>query len=135
MSPQTVNARYDPQRNEVVFPAAMLAPPFFDPDADAALNYGGIGAVIAHELTHAFDDQGSRFDADGRFENWWTREDRARFDALAERMSAHFDAVPRATATTHRRPADARREHRRFRRARDRVRCARARDGAHDAIR
>jgi len=94
LSPQTINARYDPQRNEVVFPAAMLAPPFFDPDADAALNYGGIGAVIAHELTHAFDDQGSRFDATGRFENWWTNEDRERFDALADCMAAHFDAIP-----------------------------------------
>lgn len=94
MPPQAVNARYDPQRNEVVFPAAMLAPPFFDPDADAALNYGGIGAVIAHELTHAFDDQGSRFGASGRFENGWTSEDRARFDALAGCMSAHFDAMP-----------------------------------------
>jgi len=94
MAPQTVNARYDPQRNEVVFPAAMLAPPFFDPDADAALNYGAIGAVVAHELTHAFDDQGSRFDASGRFENWWTEQDRARFDALADRMRAHFDAMP-----------------------------------------
>jgi putative endopeptidase len=94
MPPQAVNAHYDPQRNEVVFPAAMLAPPFFDRDADAALNYGGIGAVIAHELTHAFDDQGSRFDASGRFENWWTAEDRARFDALADRMRAHFDALP-----------------------------------------
>lgn len=94
MPPQTVNARYDPQRNEVVFPAAMLAPPFFDADADPALNYGGIGAVIAHELTHAFDDQGSRFDANGRLENWWTSEDRARFDALAARMSAHFEAMP-----------------------------------------
>lgn len=94
MSPQTVNARYDPHRNEVVVPAAMLAPPFFDPAADAALNYGGIGAVMAHELTHAFDDQGSRFDAAGRFTDWWTGEDRARFDALAERMRAHFDVVP-----------------------------------------
>jgi putative endopeptidase len=92
--PQSVNARYDPQRNEVIFPAAMLAPPFFDPDADAALNYGGIGAVIAHELTHAFDDQGSRFGASGRFENWWTSDDRARFDALADRMRARFDAMP-----------------------------------------
>jgi putative endopeptidase len=94
MLPQSANARYDPLRNEVVFPAAMLAPPFFEPDADAALNYGGIGAVIAHELTHAFDDQGSRFGASGRFENWWAREDRAGFDALAARMSAHFDAMP-----------------------------------------
>ncbi|HEY6892761.1 MAG TPA: M13 family metallopeptidase, partial [Rhodanobacteraceae bacterium] len=92
--PQAVNARYDPQRNEVVFPAAMLAPPFFDPAADAALNYGGIGAVIAHETTHAFDDQGSRFGPNGRFENWWTAEDRARFDALADRVRAHFDAMP-----------------------------------------
>jgi len=94
MPAQAVNAHYDPRRNEVVFPAAMLAPPFFDPDADAALNYGGIGAVIAHELTHAFDDQGSRFGPTGRFENWWTAEDRARFEALADRMSAHFDAMP-----------------------------------------
>jgi putative endopeptidase len=91
MPPQTINARYDPQRNAVIFPAALLAPPFFDPDADAAINFGGIGAVIAHEMTHAFDDQGSRFGADGRFENWWTPEDRARFDALAERMIARFD--------------------------------------------
>jgi putative endopeptidase len=94
MPPQAVNAHYDPQRNEVFFPAAMLAPPFFDPDTDAALNYGGIGAVIAHELTHAFDDQGSRFGPSGRFENWWTADDRARFDALADRMRAHFDATP-----------------------------------------
>jgi putative endopeptidase len=91
MPPQTINARYDPQRNAVIFPAALLAPPFFDPNADAALNFGGIGAAIAHEMTHAFDDQGSRFGADGRFENWWTPEDRARFDALAGHMIAHFD--------------------------------------------
>jgi len=92
MPPQTINARYDPQRNAVIFPAALIASPFFDPDADAALNFGGIGAVLAHEMTHAFDDQGSRFDADGRFENWWTPEDRARFGVLADRMIAHFDA-------------------------------------------
>jgi putative endopeptidase len=92
MPPQRVNAGYDPHRNEVVFPTAILAPPFFDPDADDAINYGGIGAVIAHELIHAFDDQGSRFDADGRLENWWTAEDRARFDALAARMIERFDA-------------------------------------------
>jgi putative endopeptidase len=93
LPPQTINARYDPQRNAVYFPAALLAPPFFDPTADIALNFGGVGAVIAHEMTHAFDDQGSRFGADGRFENWWMPEDRARFDALAERMVARFDAL------------------------------------------
>ena len=91
MPPQTVNAGYDPQSNEIVFPAALLAPPFFDANADAALNLGGVGAVIAHEMIHAFDDQGSRFGADGRFENWWTAEDRTRFDALAARMSGRFD--------------------------------------------
>jgi putative endopeptidase len=94
MPPQRVNAGYVPQRNEVVFPAAILAPPFFDPGADDALNYGGIGAVIAHELIHAFDDQGSRFGADGRLDDWWTADDRAHFDALAARMIERFDAQP-----------------------------------------
>jgi len=93
MPPQTVNAGYDPQRNEVVFPAAILQPPFFDADADDALNYGGIGAVIAHEMTHAFDDQGSRFGPDGRFENWWSELDRERFDAAAQRLVDMFDAM------------------------------------------
>lgn len=92
MSPQTINAGYDPQRNEIVFPAALLAPPFFDPAVDAALQYGGIGAVIAHEMIHGYDDQGSRFGPDGRFENWWADEDRARFDALAARLVDEFDA-------------------------------------------
>ena len=94
MPPQRVNAGYVPQHNEVVFPAAILAPPFFDPGADDALNYGGIGAVIAHELIHAFDDQGSRFGADGRLDDWWTTKDRAHFDALAARMIERFDAEP-----------------------------------------
>lgn len=90
MLPQTVNAGYDPQRNEIVFPAAILQPPFFAADADAALNFGGIGAVIAHEMTHAFDDQGSRFDADGRLANWWSALDRSCFEAAAQRLVDQF---------------------------------------------
>ena len=92
--PQTVNAGYDPQRNEIVFPAAILQPPFFAADADAALNFGGIGAVIAHEMTHAFDDQGSRFDADGRFANWWSALDRGCFEAAAQRLVDQFGSLP-----------------------------------------
>lgn len=94
MLPQTVNAGYDPQRNEIVFPAAILQPPFFDPDADDALNFGGIGVVIAHEMPRAFDDQGSRFGADGRFENWWSDADRARFEANAQRLIEQIDSLP-----------------------------------------
>ena len=93
MPPQTVNAGYSPQRNEIVFPAAILAPPFFDADVDPALNYGGIGAVIAHEMIHGYDDQGSRFGPDGRFESWWADADRARFDALGARLVRQFDAL------------------------------------------
>ena len=80
MTPQTVNAYYSPSRNEIVFPAGILQPPFFDPKADDAVNYGGIGAVIGHEFSHGFDDKGSKFDAEGNLKNWWTEEDRARFD-------------------------------------------------------
>ena len=75
MLPQTVNAYYNPMGNEIVFPAAILQPPFFDMNADDAVNYGAIGAVIGHEISHGFDDQGSRFDADGNMKNWWTKED------------------------------------------------------------
>jgi Predicted metalloendopeptidase len=75
MLPQTVNAYYNPMGNEIVFPAAILQPPFFDMNADDAVNYGAIGAVIGHEISHGFDDQGSRFDADGNMKNWWTEED------------------------------------------------------------
>ena len=92
MSPQTVNAYYHPLRNELVFPAAILQPPFFDPDATDEMNYGGIGAVIAHEMTHGFDDQGSRFGATGRFENWWRDADAERFKLLTGKLVAQFDA-------------------------------------------
>lgn len=84
--PQTVNARYEPQANAIVLPAAILQPPFFDPQADDALNFGGIGAVIAHEMTHAFDDQGSRFDAEGRLSAGWPPADQQRFRARASRL-------------------------------------------------
>lgn len=93
MTPQTVNAYYHPMRNEIVFPAAILQPPFFDVEADDAVNYGGIGAVIAHEIGHGFDDQGSRFDGTGALTDWWTAEDRAAFDALAGALIAQFDGL------------------------------------------
>jgi len=86
MPPQQVNAYYNAVWNEIVFPAGILQPPFFDIEADDALNYGGIGAVIGHELLHGFDDQGSRFDAQGRLRMWWTAEDRQRFDERAQRL-------------------------------------------------
>ena len=75
MTPPTVNAYYNPAFNEIVFPAGILAFPFFDQDADDAINYGGIGGVIGHEMTHGFDDQGAKYDADGNLKNWWTEED------------------------------------------------------------
>ncbi len=93
MTPQTVNAYYNPGLNEIVFPAAILQPPFFDLAADAAVNYGGIGAVIGHEIGHGFDDQGSRFDGSGTLRNWWTDEDRAAFQALADALIAQFSAT------------------------------------------
>jgi putative endopeptidase len=92
MTPQTVNAYYDPTMNEIVFPAAILAPPYFDPGADAAANYGGIGAVIGHEMTHGFDDEGRKFDGTGRLADWWTAEDAARFDAEAKKLNAQYDS-------------------------------------------
>lgn len=92
MTPQTVNAYYSSSKNEIVFPAGILQPPFYSADADAALNYGGIGAVIGHEFTHGFDDQGSKYDAKGNLENWWTEEDRTRFDERANVVVKQFDA-------------------------------------------
>lgn len=91
MAPQVVNAYYNPMFNEIVFPAAILQPPFFDWEADAAVNYGGIGAVIGHEITHGFDDQGSRFDKEGNLNEWWKAEDRDRFQALTSQLITQFD--------------------------------------------
>ncbi|MGA6180304.1 M13 family metallopeptidase [Stenotrophomonas sp. NPDC077421] len=92
MTPQTVNAYYNPLQNEIVFPAAILQPPFFDPKADDALNYGGIGAVIGHEMTHGYDDQGSRFGPTGNFENWWTPADTKNFSGLTGKLVKQFDS-------------------------------------------
>ncbi|MGB3829066.1 MAG: M13-type metalloendopeptidase [Ornithinimicrobium sp.] len=93
MTPQTVNAYYHPMLNEIVFPAAILQPPFFTVDADDAVNYGGIGGVIAHEIGHGFDDQGSRYAGDGSLTDWWTEQDRAAFDERAQRLIEQFDAL------------------------------------------
>jgi len=92
MTPQTVNAYYSPVKNEIVFPAAILQPPFFDPKADPAVNYGGIGAVIGHEVTHGFDDQGRKSDGKGLLRDWWTAEDATRFEAQATRLGAQYEA-------------------------------------------
>ncbi len=96
MTPQTVNAYYNPGMNEIVFPAAILQPPFFDADADDAANYGGIGAVIGHEIGHGFDDQGSKYDGDGHLVDWWTDEDRREFGVRTSRLIEQYDTfVPR----------------------------------------
>lgn len=93
MSPQTVNAYYNPTTNEICFPAGILQPPFFDPEADDAVNYGAIGVVIGHEMTHGFDDQGRQYDKDGNLNDWWTAEDAAAFTKLAEGLAAQFDSI------------------------------------------
>jgi endothelin-converting enzyme/putative endopeptidase len=92
MTPQTVNAYYNPSMNEVVFPAAILQPPFFNVEADDAVNYGGIGAVIGHEMTHGFDDQGRKSDGDGNLTDWWTEQDGKEFESRAQRMVAQYSA-------------------------------------------
>ena len=96
MSPQTVNAYYNPLQNEIVFPAAILQPPFFDPKADPAYNYGGIGAVIGHEMIHGYDDQGSRFGPSGNMEVWWTPEDAKKFSALTDKLVNQFNGYEAA---------------------------------------
>ncbi|WP_068184056.1 M13 family metallopeptidase [Mycobacterium sp. UM_CSW] len=102
MTPQTVNAYYNPGMNEIVFPAAILQPPFFDADADDAANYGGIGAVIGHEIGHGFDDQGAKYDGDGNLVDWWTDDDRTEFGARTKALIEQYDAyVPRGLGDGH----------------------------------
>ena len=102
MTPQTVNAYYNPGMNEIVFPAAILQPPFFDADADDAANYGGIGAVIGHEIGHGFDDQGAKYDGDGNLVDWWTDDDRAEFGVRTTALIEQYDAYsPKALGTDH----------------------------------
>ncbi|MEJ5106472.1 MULTISPECIES: M13 family metallopeptidase [Chryseobacterium] len=91
MTPQTVNAYYNPVYNEIVFPAAILQPPFFNPKADAAVNFGGIGAVIGHEMSHGFDDSGAQFDAEGNLVDWWTPEDKANFEKATKALASQYD--------------------------------------------
>jgi len=93
MTPQTVNAYYNPTSNEICFPAAILQPPFFNPNADDAVNYGAIGVVIGHEMTHGFDDQGRLFDKDGNMISWWTAEDDAKFREKANQLAAQYDEI------------------------------------------
>lgn len=93
MPPQKVNAYYNPTMNEIVFPAAILQPPFFDPKADPAINYGGIGGVIGHEISHGFDDQGRKSNGDGVLKDWWTAEDGKQFDERAERLGAQYETI------------------------------------------
>ena len=103
MTPQTVNAYYNPTMNEIVFPAAILQPPFFDPQADDAVNYAGIGAVIGHEIGHGFDDQGSTFDGTGKVSDWWTQEDREAFTERTSALISQYNAyTPEVVVTKHR---------------------------------
>ncbi len=101
MTPPTVNAYYSPTMNEIVFPAGILQPPFYDPNADDAVNYGGMGAVIGHEMTHGFDDQGRQFDAQGNLRDWWTTQDAAAYKERAKRVSDQFDTYTVVDTATH----------------------------------
>src|SRR5690606_10440160 len=93
MSPQTVNAYFNPSYNEIVFPAAILQPPFYNYQADEAVNYGGIGAVIGHEISHGFDDSGARYNADGNLVDWWTADDLKQFTELGEALADQYSAL------------------------------------------
>lgn len=101
MTPPTVNAYYNPSINEIVFPAGILQFPFFDPEADDAINYGGIGMVIGHEMTHGFDDQGSQFDKDGNLKNWWTAQDRQKFQTKVEQIQKMYDGFTVLDSSMH----------------------------------
>lgn len=101
MTPQTVNAYYNPRMNEIVFPAAILHPPFFHPEADDAVNYGAIGAVIGHEIGHGFDDQGSKYDGTGNLNDWWTDDDRAAFEQRTAKLVAQYDVLEPGDAPGH----------------------------------
>jgi putative endopeptidase len=97
MTPQTVNAYFNPSQNEIVFPAGILQPPFFDVDADDAVNYGGIGVVIGHEMTHSYDDEGRQYDEHGNLNDWWTPDDAKQFDARAQKLVdqySGYEALP-----------------------------------------
>jgi putative endopeptidase len=100
MTPQTVNAYYNSVNNEIVFPAAILQAPFFHPDADPAVNYGGIGGVIGHEIGHGFDDQGRKSDGDGVLRDWWTAEDAAKFEVQKAKLGAQYSAFEPCRACT-----------------------------------
>ena len=91
MTPQTINAYYNPVMNEIVFPAAILQPPFFNMAADDAVNYGAIGAVIGHELSHGFDDKGSKYDGNGNLRNWWTTKDREEFEKRSNALVGQYN--------------------------------------------
>jgi putative endopeptidase len=101
MTPPEVNAYYNPQMNEIVFPAGILQPPFYSPDADDAVNYGAMGAVIGHEMTHGFDDQGRQFDKDGNLKDWWAKEDAAKYTVQADKVVKQFDAYTVLDTSTH----------------------------------
>ena len=113
MTPQTVNAYYNPLANEIVFPAAILQPPFFDMKADDAVNYGGIGAVIGHEISHGFDDQGRKFDGKGVLRDWWTAQGQRAVRGARQRSSCSSTRVQPAARHERERRAHAGREHRR----------------------
>ena len=119
MTPQTINAYYNPVRNEIVFPAAILQPPFFNLEADDAVNYGGIGAVIGHEMGHGFDDQGRSYDATGALRDWWTKTDAAEYEKRAKVLVEQFNEFEPLPGLHVNGAADTRREHRRSDRPRD----------------